>query len=112
MNQWIVTSSGSVSYSTNARPRLPPGRPKHLAFCKLSPVDAGLGQHPGNGGRASWTTYFRPKKRAAGSIPRRPDASDQKPYAHFGSPSLLAGASDVDPTYTAHVLVVVVWDTL
>src|SRR2546422_2429335 len=38
--------------------------------------------------------------------------SDQKPYAHFGSPSLLAGAKDVVPTYTAHVLVVVVWDTL
>src|SRR6266542_3148089 len=31
---------------------------------------------------------------------------------HFGSPSLLAGASDVDPTYTAHVLVVVVCDTV
>src|SRR2546422_5577132 len=38
--------------------------------------------------------------------------SDQKPYAHFGSPSLLAGAKDVVPTYTAHVFVVVVWDTV
>src|SRR6267143_313664 len=39
-------------------------------------------------------------------------ASGQRPYAHFGSPSLLAGAKDVVPTYTAHVLVVVVWDTV
>src|SRR5262249_42315873 len=31
---------------------------------------------------------------------------------HFGSPSLLAGASGVEPTYTAHVLVVVVCDTV
>src|SRR6266508_610157 len=31
---------------------------------------------------------------------------------HFGSPSLLAGASDVEPTYTAQVLVVVVCDTV
>src|SRR6266516_7409069 len=38
-------------------------------------------------------------------------ASGQRPYAHFGSPSLLAGASWVEPTYTAHVLVVGVWDT-
>src|SRR6267378_3811430 len=52
-----------------------------------------------------------PKKRAAG-FPRRPDASGQRPYAHFGSPSLLAGASAVEPTYTAHVLVVVVCDTV
>src|SRR6266478_8951526 len=52
-----------------------------------------------------------PKKERRG-FPRRPHASGQRPYAHFGSPSLLAGASAVDPTYTAHVLVVVVWVTL
>src|SRR5438034_11787293 len=44
--------------------------------------------------------------------PRRPQALGQRPYAHFGSPSLLAGASWVEPTYTAHVLVVVVCDTV
>src|SRR5882762_2298422 len=53
-----------------------------------------------------------PKKRAAGKIPRRPPVLGQRPYAHFGSPSLLAGASAVEPTYTAHVLVVVVCDTV
>src|SRR6266705_7012604 len=52
-----------------------------------------------------------PQKKRRG-YPRRSDASGQRPYAHFGSPSLLAGAKDVVPTYTAHVLVVVVWDTL
>src|SRR5262245_51587830 len=31
---------------------------------------------------------------------------------HFGSPSLFAGASAVEPTYIAHVFVVVVWDTV
>src|SRR5712691_3502330 len=54
----------------------------------------------------------RPQKRSGGVFPRRPDASGQRPYAHFGSPSLLAGAKDVVPTYTAHVLVVVVSDTV
>src|SRR6266850_488995 len=44
--------------------------------------------------------------------PRRSDASDQRPYAHFGSPSLLAGASAVEPTYTEQVFVVVVCVTL
>src|SRR5260370_583901 len=53
-----------------------------------------------------------PKKRGGGIAPRRPPALGQRPYAHFGSPSLLAGASAVDPTYTAHVLVVVVCDTV
>src|SRR5881394_2041851 len=53
-----------------------------------------------------------PQKKAAGITPRRVRASDEWPYAHFGSPSLLAGASAVDPTYTEHVLVVVVWVTL
>src|SRR5438270_2202476 len=53
-----------------------------------------------------------PKKESGGNHPRRIRASDQWPYAHFGSPSLLAGASAVDPTYTEHVLVVVVWVTL
>src|SRR5439155_15165809 len=53
-----------------------------------------------------------PQKKRRRGQPRRPDASGQRPYAHFGSPSLLAGAKDVVPTYTAHVLVVVVWDTL
>src|SRR2546423_164908 len=52
------------------------------------------------------------KKKAAGITPPRIRASVQWPYAHFGSPSLLAGASAVDPTYTEHVLVVVVWVTL
>src|SRR6266481_10156929 len=52
------------------------------------------------------------QKRAAGIAPRRRPALGQRPYAHFGSPSLLAGASAVEPTYTAHVLVVVVWVTL
>src|SRR5258705_13977150 len=52
------------------------------------------------------------KKRRAGSLPRRIRASGQWPYTHFGSPSLLAGANEVVPTYTAHVLVVVVWDTV
>src|SRR5258706_15778863 len=52
------------------------------------------------------------KKEAAGIAPRRPPALGQRHYAHFGSPSLLAGASAVDPTYTAHVLVVVVCDTV
>src|SRR5258705_7574895 len=36
----------------------------------------------------------------------------QWPYTHFGSPSLLAGANEVVPTYTAHVFVVVVCDTV
>src|ERR1700704_193317 len=54
-----------------------------------------------------------PKKKAAGIAPRRLSrASGQRPYAHFGSPSLLAGASAVVPTYTEHVFVVVVWVTL
>ena len=30
--------------------------------------------------------------------PRRVRCLNSNPYAHFGSPSLLAGASDVDPT--------------
>src|SRR5438876_5085481 len=53
-----------------------------------------------------------PRKEKRRGFPRRPPASGQRPYAHFGSPSLLAGAKDVVPTYTAHVLVVVVWDTV
>src|SRR6266576_5467778 len=53
-----------------------------------------------------------PKNNAAGITPRRIRASGQWPYTHFGSPSLLAGANEVVPTYTAHVLVVVVWDTV
>src|SRR5712691_11672246 len=38
------------------------------------------------------------QKNAAGIAPRRIVASGQRPYAHFGSPSLLAGASAVVPT--------------
>src|SRR6266550_4547263 len=53
-----------------------------------------------------------PKNNAAGITPRRIRASGQWPYTHFGSPSLLAGASDVDPTYIEQVLVVVVCDTV
>src|SRR5882724_7700845 len=53
-----------------------------------------------------------PQKRERRGFPRRSDASGQRPYTHFGSPSLLAGASDEDPTYTAQVLVVVVCDTV
>ena len=37
-------------------------------------------------------------KKERRGFPRRPDASGQRPYAHLGSPSLLAGASCVDPT--------------
>src|SRR6266576_2309224 len=37
-------------------------------------------------------------KKERRGCPRRPDASGQRPYAHFGSPSLLAGAIGVDPT--------------
>jgi len=44
------------------------------------------------------TDRQRRKKEAAGIAPRRPPALGQKPYAHFGSPSLLAGASCVEPT--------------
>src|SRR6267378_4907616 len=51
------------------------------------------------------------KKKRRG-FPRRSDASGQRPYAHFGSPSLLAGASAVEPTYTEQVFVVVVCVTL
>src|SRR5216117_4155440 len=52
------------------------------------------------------------QKKERRGFPRRPDASGQRPYWHFGSSSLLAGANEVVPTYTAHVLVVVVWDTV
>src|SRR2546425_1758849 len=40
---------------------------------------------------------YRKKERRG--FPRRPDASGQRPYAHFGSPSLLAGASPVVPFF-------------
>src|SRR5258708_5337017 len=53
-----------------------------------------------------------PQKREGRGSPRRSDASGQRPYTHFGSPSLLAGASDVEPTYTEHVFVVVVCVTV
>src|SRR6267378_917964 len=53
-----------------------------------------------------------PQKRERRGFPRRSDASGQRPYTHFGSPSLLAGASDVEPTYTEQVLVVVVCVTV
>src|SRR5258705_12524027 len=53
-----------------------------------------------------------PKKRERRGFPRRSDASGQTPFTHFGSPSLLAGASDVEPTYTEQVLVVVVCVTV
>src|SRR5258708_16801623 len=53
-----------------------------------------------------------PQKKERRGFPRRSDASGQRPYTHFGSPSLLAGASDVEPTYTEQVLVVVVWVTV
>src|SRR5687767_9058043 len=53
-----------------------------------------------------------PQKKSGGIAPAAPQASGQRPYAHFGSPSLLAGASAVEPTYTAHVFVVVVCDTV
>src|SRR5436309_2661866 len=56
--------------------------------------------------------WIPPQKQERRGFPRRPVASGQRPYAHFGSPSLLAGARAVVPTYTAHVLVVVVWDTV
>src|SRR5467141_3925545 len=54
-----------------------------------------------------------PQKNRRGSLPAdSSSASGQRPYAHFGSPSLLAGASAVEPTYTEHVFVVVVCVTL
>ena len=43
-------------------------------------------------------TLKRVQKKERRGHPRRPDASGQRPYAHFGSPSLLAGASAVEPT--------------
>src|SRR5712664_3626173 len=62
----------------------------------VSPVLAGL---------------FHPPKKSGGVSPAALMRQAKRPYAHFGSPSLLAGASDVDPTYTEHVFVVVVWVT-
>jgi hypothetical protein len=41
---------------------------------------------------------FTGQKQERRGSPRRPDASGQRPYAHFGSPSLLAGARAVVPT--------------
>src|SRR5882762_4161959 len=111
VNGKSVTKSGNISYGTGARPAQSSGRAKCQAFCKRSRVRAGLGPYPGNARKNPIPAQFLQKKERRG-LPRRPDASGQRPYAHFGSPSLLAGANEVVPTYTAHVLVVVVCDTV
>src|SRR5882762_5732203 len=71
-----------------------------------------LGHGEGRAFGPSQKSFRHTKKNAAGITPRRIRASGQWPYTHFGSPSLLAGANEVVPTYTAHVFVVVVCDTV
>src|SRR5258705_13943142 len=111
MNGKSVTQSGNVNYGTCTRPAQSLGRTKYQAFCKRSRVRAGLGPYPG-----IFFLMIRPPPRSTlfpcPTLFRSIRASGQWPYTHFGSPSLLAGANEVVPTYTAHVLVVVVWDTV